>query len=74
MQGREISPPKKSYHTLTAKTMQKYSTVFLIVSIILAFGADWDVWACIIVICASVLELIQVTPKIRRYLNESKKD
>lgn len=53
--------------------MNKYTTLFLIVSIILAFGWDWNIPSCILVICAAVLELLDVTPKLWRYYCESKK-
>lgn len=48
--------------------------MFLIVSIILAFGSHWNVWSCILVICAAVLELLNVTPKLWRYFHETKRD
>ena len=46
----------------------KFSTMFLIASVILAIGAKWNIPSCIIVICASIYELIEVTPKLWRLL------
>lgn len=47
----------------------KFSVIFLIVSLIIAVGAKWNIPSCIIVICASINELIEVTPKLWRSLH-----
>lgn len=46
--------------------MLDFYTLFLIVSVLLAVAADWNIWACIFVICAAILELINITPKLWR--------
>lgn len=49
-----------------------FETLFLIFALILAFTTDWTIYACVFVICASILMLIDVVPKIWRYSHEIK--
>lgn len=51
-----------------------FETLFFIFTIILAIATDWEIYACIFVICSSLLILIDVTPKLWRMYNEFKKN
>ena len=46
--------------------------LFLAVTVLIAVVSNWNVYSCILLICASVLELVDVIPKIVRRLKRER--
>jgi len=38
--------------------------LFLAVAFLIAVGAEWNVYSCILLACAALLELVDITPQI----------
>ena len=41
--------------------------LFLFAALFIAMAADWSIYSCVLLICAAVLELVDVIPQIVRW-------
>lgn len=48
--------------------------IFLMVTVLIAFGSKWNLYSSILVITGAILELINVVPQISRKLKSERKD
>jgi len=48
--------------------------LFLFTAFLIAIGGKWNVYSCILLACAAILELMDVIPQIFRRMKHGKED